>query len=72
MKVTFELPEEFQDEFLKDGFEESLSRLCSDAHLVAGNFEKETAKMLINAFKESKISLSLPETNVFKDKEELR
>lgn len=31
--------------------EDSLHRLSADAHLLAGNYEQETAKMLIKAFK---------------------
>lgn len=37
-----------------DKFEDSLNRLCADAHLLAGNYEWETAIMLIKAFRESK------------------
>lgn len=51
MKILITIPEEFEEEFQKDRFEDSLHRLISDAHLLAGNYERETAKMLIFAFK---------------------
>ena len=54
MKIEIEIPKEFEEHFKKDKFEDSLHRLCADAHLIAGNYEQETAIMLIKAFKESK------------------
>ena len=48
------MAKEFERHFEQDRFEDSLHRLCTDAHLIAGNYEKETAIMLIKAFKESK------------------
>jgi hypothetical protein len=54
MRIEIEIPKEFEGHFEQDRFEDSLHRLCADAHLIAGNYEKETAIMLIKAFKESK------------------
>jgi len=54
IKVLLEIPDEFIDDFNKDKFEDCLQRLKADAHSLAGNYEKETADMLIKAFKESK------------------
>lgn len=51
MKLIIEIPEEFEAEWIFDCFEDSLSRLSADAHLLAGNYAQETAKMLITAFK---------------------
>ena len=51
MKLIVEIPKEFEDHFNNDRFEDSLHRLSADAHLLAGNYEQETAKMLIEAFK---------------------
>lgn len=50
MKVLIAIPKEFEHHFLKDRFVDSLHRLSADAHLLAGNYEKETASMLIKAF----------------------
>ncbi len=55
MKVEIEIPEEFVEEFKNNRFESSLKRLSIDAHSIAGNYEQETAAMLINAFKAGKI-----------------
>ena len=54
MKIEIEIPQEFEEHFMQDKFEDSLHRLSADAHLIAGNYEQETAIMLIKAFKESK------------------
>lgn len=54
MRIEIEIPKEFEEHFKQDKFEDALHRLNADAHLLAGNYEKETAIMLIKAFKESK------------------
>lgn len=51
MEILINIPEEFEQEFQTYRFEDSLHRLSVDAHLLAGNYEKETARMLIFAFK---------------------
>ena len=53
MLIQLNIPPEFEDEYNKDRFKESLQRLMADAHLLAGNYEKETANMLIKAFEDS-------------------
>ena len=50
MKIVVEIPKEYEVEWAKDRFAESLDRLKSDAHCVAGNYERETAEMLVLAF----------------------
>ena len=54
MRIEIEIPEEFEKDFKHDRFEECLTRLNADAHMTAGNYEKETAIMLIKALKNSK------------------
>lgn len=54
MKIEIEIPEEFEGHFKHDQFEDSLTRLNADVHMTAGNYEKETAIMLIKALKNSK------------------
>lgn len=61
MKVEIEIPKEFEEHFKEDRFEDTLHRLSADAHLIAGNYEQETAIMLINAFKEGKIKSEVAE-----------
>ena len=55
MKIQIEIPEEFTGEFNQNRFQETLERLIADAELVAGRYEKETAQMLIKAFKNGEI-----------------
>ena len=55
MKITIEIPKEFEKHFLQDKFEDSFHRLNADAHCLAGKYEQETLVMLIKAFKEAKI-----------------
>ena len=50
MKLLVDIPKEFEQHFQTDRFEDSLHRLSADAHLMAGNYEQETAVMLIEAF----------------------
>lgn len=54
MRIEIEIPKEFEGHFKYDRFEDSLTRLIADAHMVAGTYEKETAIMLIKALKSSK------------------
>ena len=51
MQVIINIPDEFVADWNKDRFDDSLHRLSADAHLIAGNYEQETAKMLADAFK---------------------
>ncbi len=51
MQIVIEIPKEFEEHFKKDRFEDSLQRLSADANCLAGNYEQETAIMLINALK---------------------
>ena len=54
MRIEIEIPNEFEEHFNQDKFEDSLNRLYADVHLLAGNYERELAEMLIKAFRESK------------------
>ena len=51
MQVIINIPDEFVADWNKDRFDDALHRLSADAHLIAGNYEQETAKMLADAFK---------------------
>lgn len=53
MEITIKIPKEFKEHWEKDRFEDSLQRLYIDAHLLAGNYEKELVEMLISAFKKA-------------------
>lgn len=54
MRIEIEIPKEFEEHFKQDKFEDTLHRLSADAHLIAGNYEQETAIMLIKAFADSR------------------
>lgn len=53
MRIIIDIPKEFEEDFKQDKFKDVLNRLSADAHLMAGNYEQETATMLIKAFDES-------------------
>ena len=53
MLIQLNIPNEFAQEYYSTRFKETLHRLSADAHLLAGNYEQETANMLIEAFDES-------------------
>lgn len=51
LTIKIEIPEEFVDHYYTDRFDDALHRLSADAHLLAGNYEQETAEMLATALK---------------------
>ena len=53
MKITIEIPKEFESHYIKDAFKDSLERLKADANCLAGNYEIELCDMLIKAFEET-------------------
>ena len=55
MKVTFEIPAEYEKEWNKDRFAESFLRLRADCHAMAGNYEMETLEMLTVAFHNAQV-----------------
>lgn len=56
MKLIIEIPKEFVCDYEADGFEDCFQRFICDSKtgLMAGNYERETAEMLIKAFKDAK------------------
>ena len=54
MTIQLNIPPEFEDEYNKDRFKESLQRLILDAHFLARNYERQTALMFMKAFQDSK------------------
>lgn len=58
MQVVIDIPSPFIDHFHNDRFSDALMRLSSDAHLMAGRYEQETAAMLIKALEKA---VELPE-----------
>lgn len=55
MKMLINIPDEFEIDYRTDRFAYFFERVKADMDLICGNYEKETADMLINAFAESKM-----------------
>lgn len=55
LRIELEIPKEYQKDFFNDRFADALNRLKADADTVAGNYEKETATMLVQALKSAEI-----------------
>ena len=57
MQIVIDIPKEFEEEFNRDKFEDSLSRVASDIESfgfqLAGRYEQETIRMLREAIKSS-------------------
>lgn len=55
MKIMIEIPKEFICDYEADRFEDCFQRFICDskAGLMAGNYERETAEMLIKAFRDA-------------------
>ena len=59
MEIVIKIPKEFEEEFNRDKFEDSLARVASDIESfgfqLAGRYEQETIKMLREVLKDSVI-----------------
>jgi len=55
MRITIEIPKEFEEHWAIDRFQESLERLREDAHCLAWRYERELADMLIEAFRNAEV-----------------
>lgn len=57
MKITIDIPKEFEKHFGEDRFKDSLERLKADAgtFCMAGKYEMELCEMLIKAFENAEI-----------------
>ena len=61
MKITIEIPEDFENEYNNDKFSDTFIRILSDLLLfkkdmiLTGHYEIETLKMLRQSFEESEI-----------------
>jgi len=57
MRVLINIPKEFEEHYCQDGFKDSFERLINDSYSynksLSGNYERETLKMLIDAFEKS-------------------
>ena len=53
--VTIKIPEEYVAELVNDRFRGTFERAKADFHSLAGNYERETMDMLIEAFKNADV-----------------
>ena len=62
MKITIEIPKEFEKDFIDDKFNNFFERISADLeYVVCGRYEKETLKMMHHAFYDAQ---DVPDTNV--------
>lgn len=52
MKITIDIPREYERDFIADKFKDFFSRVIADinCHGLCGNYEKEIAEMFLEAF----------------------
>lgn len=52
MKLTIDIPREYERDFIADKFKDFFSRVIADMHYsgLCGNYEKEIAEMFLAAF----------------------
>lgn len=55
MKVIIDIPKEYEIDFKADKFKDFFSRVIADMNCLCGNYEKEIAEMLIEAFNNGKV-----------------
>lgn len=72
MRVTIEIPREFEQQFMRDRFEDSLRRIGVDVHdeiscefSISGIYEVELIDMLTEAFKNARYEVQLPSGRAF-------
>lgn len=54
--VTIKIPHQFVGELYRDRFRETFERVKADFDFWAGNYERETIDMLIEAFKNAEVT----------------
>ena len=55
MKLTIEIPKEFEVDFKTDKFKDFFSRAITDMNCLCGNYERETAEMFMKAFADGEV-----------------
>lgn len=80
MKLTIDIPREYERDFIGDKFKYFFSRVITDINCdgLCGNYEKEIAEMFIKAFDEAivgEVNLDanvIPVANISFDKEDMQ
>lgn len=55
MKITIEIPKEYEIDFKADKFKDFFSRVIADMNFLCSNYENKIAEMLIEAFDNGEI-----------------
>lgn len=66
MKLTIDIPREYERDFITDKFKDFFSRVIADINYdgMCGNYEKEIAEMFLEAFDKAILSEINPNVNV--------
>lgn len=66
MKLTINIPREYERDFITDKFKDFFSRVIADINYdgMCGNYEKEIAEMFLEAFDKAILSEINPNVNV--------
>lgn len=80
MKLTIDIPREYERDFIRDKFKDFFSRVIADIDYngLCGNYEKEIAEIFIKAFDEAivgEVNLNqnvIPVANISFDKEDIQ
>ena len=66
MKLTIDIPGEYERDFIGDKFKDFFSRIIADINCngLCGNYEKEIAEMFLEAFDKAIIGDTNPNANV--------
>lgn len=66
MKLTIDIPREYERDFIADKFKDFFSRIITDINCdgMCGNYEKEIAEMFIKVFDEAIVGEVNPNANV--------
>lgn len=80
MKITIDIPEEYERDFITDKFKDFFSRVIADISCdgLCGNYEKETTEMFLEAFNQGivgDVNLNanvVPVANISFDKEDIK
>ena len=79
MKLTIDIPREYERDFITDKFKDFFSRVIADMDYsgLCGNYEKEIAKMFLEAFDKAIVgdvnpcAKVIPVANISFDKEDM-
>ena len=80
MKITIDIPREYERDFIADKFKDFFSRVIADINYdgMCGNYEKEIAEMFLEAFDKAilgDVNLNaniIPVANISFDKEDIQ